>query len=139
MNTQLTKQEIEESSLHFLLGNTEKFSFQRQLINAATLLSTIISLMGVIASYVTGLQMTPLVFSFVSAGIFFSLYGVGRWKGYYVWVVWTYLVFNYIILFLYWRFIDGYMGISFPIILVINIFPKLSRQLCEAWQNILHG
>jgi hypothetical protein len=37
MNTQRTKQEIEESSLHFLLGNPENFSFQRQLINAAKL------------------------------------------------------------------------------------------------------
>jgi len=134
MNTQLTKQEIEESSLHFLLGNPENFSFQRQLINAATLLSTIISLMGVIASYVIDLQMIPLIFSFVSVGVFFTLYGIGRWMGYYVWVVWAYLVCNYIILFFYWLLIDEYMGISLPIILVLTcIFPIL----LSGWQLFL--
>jgi len=63
MNAQRTKQEIEERGLPFLLGDAENFSFQRQLINAATLLSTIISFMGVIASYVIDLQVTPLIFS----------------------------------------------------------------------------
>ena len=134
MNVQLTKQEIEESGLHFLLGNTENFSFQRQLINAATLLSTIISFMGVIASYVIDVQVTPLIFSLVSVGVFFSLYGVGRWIGYSVWVFWAYLVFNYIFLFFYWRLIDAYMGIAFPIILVLTcILPVL----LSGWQLFL--
>jgi len=131
MDTQLTKQGIEERCLHFLLGNTEKFSFQRQLINAAALLSTIISLMGVIASYVTDLQMTPLILSFVCAGGFFTLYGIGRWKGYYVWVVWAYLVFNYIILFFYWLLIDEYIGICLPVILVLTCILPI---LLSGWQ-----
>lgn len=131
MNAQLTKQEIEERGLPFLLGDAENSSFQRQLINAATLLSTIISFMGVIASYVIDLQVTPLIFSLVSAGGFFTLYGIGRWKGYSVWLVWAYLVFNYIFLFSYWRLIDGYMGICFPIILVLTcILPVL----LSGWQ-----
>jgi diguanylate cyclase (GGDEF)-like protein len=134
MNTQRTKQEIEESSLHFLLGNPENFSFQRQLINAATLLSTIISLMGVIASFVIDLQVTPLILSFVSAGVFFTLYGVGRWMGYYVWVVWAYLVSNYIVLFFYWQYIDDYMGIALPIILVLTCILPI---LLSGWQLFL--
>ncbi len=134
MNAKLKKQEIEESGLHFFLGNAEKFSFQRQLINAATLSSTIICLMGFFASYGIDLQMVPLIFSFVSFGAFFTLYGIGRWLGYYVWVVWTYLVFNYIFLFFYWRVIDAYMGIFFPIILLLTCILPI---LLSGWQFFL--
>ena len=81
MNAQLTKQEIEERGLPFLLGDAENFSFQRQLINAATLLSTMICLACVIASYVIDLQMTPLILLSASAGVFFSLSVMGRWMG----------------------------------------------------------
>jgi diguanylate cyclase (GGDEF)-like protein len=130
----MIKQEIEETGMHFFLGNAEKFSFQRQLINAATLLSTIISLMGVIASYMKGLQMTPLMLSLVSAGVFFSLYGIGRWMGYYVWVVWAYLISNYIILYSYWQYVDAYMGICLPIILVLTCILPI---LLSGWQLFL--
>ncbi|MCD6586127.1 MAG: GGDEF domain-containing protein [Desulfobacteraceae bacterium] len=134
MNMQLTMQGIKENGLHFLLGNTEKFSFHRQLINAATLFSTIISLMGVIASYVIDLQLLPLILSFVSVGVFFTLYGIGRWRGYYAWVVWAYLIFNYIFLFFYWLLIDAYMGICLPIILLLTCILPI---LLSGWQLFL--
>jgi diguanylate cyclase (GGDEF)-like protein len=134
MNTQLTKPAIEESVWHFLLGDAETFSFQRQLINAAALLSTIINLAGVIASSVTDLQMTPLILLSFSAVVFFTLYGIGRWMGYHVRVVWAYLVFNYAILFFYWLLIDAYLGICLPIILVITFILPI---LLSGWQFFL--
>jgi diguanylate cyclase (GGDEF)-like protein len=87
--------------------------------------------MGVIANYVIDLQITPLILSLIFAAGFFTLYGVGRWKGYYVWSVWAYLAFNYIFLFFYWRFIDDYMGVCLPIILVLTCILPI---LLSGWQ-----
>ena len=134
MNVQLTKQEMAESVLPFLLGNIEKFSFQSQLINAAALSSAIISLMGIAASSLMYLQIAPLMLSVVSCGVFFAFYWIGRAKGFHVWVVWAYLVSNYVFLFLYWRFIDDYIGIFLPVILVLACILPI---LLSGWQLVL--
>lgn len=131
---QLAKQELAESILNFLLGDTEKFSFQRQLINAAALLSAVIAFAGIVASYAAALQMKPLILSCVSCGAFFALYGIGRWKDYYIWLVWAYLAFNYTVLLLYWALINDYIGLFLPIILLLAcVLPVL----LSGWQLFL--
>jgi len=134
MNVQLINQATAERVLNFLLGPAEKFSFHGQLLNAAALCSGIISVFGVLANYAIDLEVTPLIFSLGACAVFFALYAVGRWRGYLVWVVWAYLVLNYVILFFHWMFVDDFMGRFLPVILALAcILPVL----LSGWQLVL--
>ncbi|MBC2715630.1 MAG: diguanylate cyclase [Desulfobacteraceae bacterium] len=120
------KQEIGERYLQILLGDADKFSFQNRVLNAAIFSSTVISILGFIACIVIRLPKATFLLAIVSAGAFFALYGIGRWLRNFVWLVWAYLIFNYIIIFYYWLFIGGYTGISLSIALVLTcILPLL--------------
>lgn len=105
--------------MDFLLGPAETFSFQGRLFNSAALVAAVVSLMGVVVSYGADVQINALAVSLAASLMFFSLYGMGRWRGFYGWLVWAFLGGTYFLLYGYWRVVDNDIGHFLPLMLAL--------------------
>ena len=111
-----------------LLGSEESFTLESRLLNVAILttvsICTFISIELIILGALDG-----FLLAFISALIFAALYLYSRTHSHKNWLLWTFLLLSYFVLFIDWAFIGGSTGVSLPVVIAFSaIIPLITKR-----------